>query len=60
VRVRLYLDEDVDVALAGALRRRGIDVLTTQEAKNVQRKDEDQLAFKSVPDTYLGVSPRFR
>lgn len=45
MKVRLYLDEDVNVALAPALRRRGIDVLTTQEAGNVQRRDEDQLAF---------------
>lgn len=45
MRVRLYLDEDVDVALAAALRRRGIDVLTTQEAGNVQQRDGDQLAF---------------
>jgi hypothetical protein len=45
VKVRLYLDEDVDVALAVALRRRGIDVLTTQEAGNVQQLDEDQLTF---------------
>jgi predicted nuclease of predicted toxin-antitoxin system len=47
VRVRLYLDEDVDVALAAALRRRGIDVLTTQGAGNVQQRDGDQLAFAS-------------
>lgn len=45
MKIRLYLDEDVDVALASALRRRGIDVVTTQEAANVQRRDEDQLAF---------------
>lgn len=45
MKVRLYLDEDVDVALAAALRRRGVDVLTTQEAGNVQQRDEDQLAF---------------
>ena len=30
--IRLYLDEDADVALAAALRQRGIEVLTTQEA----------------------------
>ena len=45
MKISLYLDEDVDVALATALRRRGIDVLTTQEAGNVQQKDEDQLTF---------------
>jgi hypothetical protein len=45
VKVRLYLDEDVDVALAAALRRRGVDALTTQEAGNVQQRDEEQPAF---------------
>ncbi len=45
MKISLYLDEDVDVALAPALRRRGIDVLTTQAAGNVQQRDEDQLTF---------------
>lgn len=45
MKILLYLDEDVDVALAAALRRRGIDVLTTHEAGNVGRRDEDQLTF---------------
>jgi hypothetical protein len=45
VKVRLYLDEDVDVALAAALHRRGLDVLTTQGAGNVQQRDEAQLVF---------------
>ena len=38
-------EADVDVALAAALRRRGVDALTTQEAGNVQQRDEEQLAF---------------
>jgi hypothetical protein len=45
MRVRLYLDEDVDIALTAALRQRGIDVLTTLEARNSQQKDDEQLAF---------------
>lgn len=45
MKIRLYLDEDVDMALAVALRRRGIDVLTTQEAANIRLRDEDQLKF---------------
>ena len=45
MKIRLYLDEDVDVALAGALRQRGIDVLTTQKAGNIGLPDEDQLTF---------------
>ena len=43
--IRLYLDEDVDVALASALRQRGIDVLTTQEAGHLGLPDADQLTF---------------
>lgn len=45
MKIRLYLDEDVDVALAAALRQRGVDALTTQEAGNVGLRDEDQLTF---------------
>lgn len=45
MKIRLYLDEDVDVALAAALRQRGMDVLTTQEAGHLGSRDEDQLAF---------------
>ena len=43
--IRLYLDEDADVALAAALRQRGIEVLTTQEAGHLGLPDEDQLTF---------------
>ncbi len=45
MKIRLYLDEDVDVALASALRQRGIDALTTQEAGNIGWPDEDQFTF---------------
>jgi predicted nuclease of predicted toxin-antitoxin system len=45
VKIRLYIDEDVDVGLAAALRQRGIEVLTTQEAGHLGWRDEDQLAF---------------
>jgi uncharacterized protein with PIN domain len=45
MKIRLYLDEDVDVALASALRQRGIDVLTTQEAGKRQQTDEAQLEY---------------
>jgi predicted nuclease of predicted toxin-antitoxin system len=45
MKVRLYLDEDVDLALASALRQRGIDVLTTQEAGNREQADAIQLDY---------------
>ena len=61
MKIRLYLDEDVDVALALALRQRGIDVLTTQEAGHLRLPDEDQLAFAAQAGraffTHNGGSP---
>ena len=38
-RIRLYLDENIQVALADALRARGVDVLTTFKAGNVGLSD---------------------
>jgi hypothetical protein len=46
VTIRLYLDEDsMDRALVAALRARGVDVLTAQEARMIERPDEDHLRF---------------
>jgi len=41
----LYLDEHIQISLAEALRTRGIDVLTTQEAHHTGQEDIRQLAF---------------
>jgi uncharacterized protein with PIN domain len=43
--VRLYLDHDVNIAVAERLRRLGHDVLTTGEAGHAESSDEHQLAF---------------
>ena len=43
--MRLYLDHDVDVALAERLRQGGHDVLTTREVGHAESLDEQQLAF---------------
>ena len=41
MRIRLYLDEDtMDKALVSALRARGVDVLTAQEATMIERPDD--------------------
>lgn len=44
-KISLYLDEHIQSALADALRARGIDVLTTQEAKNIGLGDSNQIIF---------------
>lgn len=46
--MKLYLDEDIPVAIAGALRRTKIDVLTTEEAGNKQTSDTAQLVFATT------------
>ena len=43
--IKLYLNEDVHIKLAKALRQRGFDVITTIEAGMVGSPDEKQLAF---------------
>ena len=45
MRVKLYLDEDVDIFLANALKLKGIDVLTTQEAGKRRLSDSEQIEF---------------
>jgi predicted nuclease of predicted toxin-antitoxin system len=45
VRIKLYLDEDVDISLAHALKQKGIDVLITQESGNKRLSNSEQLEF---------------
>ena len=46
-RISLYLDEHVQFALREALKARGVNVLTTQEAGNIGKDDVSQLIFAS-------------
>lgn len=46
-RISLYLDEHIQSALGESLRARGVDILTTQEARNIGVEDVDQLLFAS-------------
>lgn len=43
--IKFYLDEDVDVRLAVALRRYGFDAITTREAKKLNTSDSEQLEY---------------
>jgi len=43
--VKFYLDEHIPKGVVEGLRRRGIDVLTVQEAGRSGDSDERQLAF---------------
>jgi predicted nuclease of predicted toxin-antitoxin system len=45
--MRFHLDENVDHAIAGGLRRRSINVTTSTDAHLLSSPDEEQLAFAS-------------
>ncbi len=45
MRIRFHLDENIPLDVAIGLRRRGIDVTTTAEARLAGAADEIQLAF---------------
>ena len=44
-KISLYLDEHIQSSLPEALRLRGIDILTTQEAGEIGLNDYDQLNY---------------
>lgn len=44
-QIKFYLDEHIPSAVAGGLRRRGVDVLTVQEAGRSGLTDPEQLRF---------------
>jgi len=44
-QIKYYLDEHIHIAVAEGLRRRGVDVLTVQEAGRSGLPDDEQLRF---------------
>lgn len=44
-KIKFHLDENITLAIANGLRRRGIDVTTTPEQGMIGQSDEQQLAF---------------
>lgn len=44
-KVRFHLDGNVPLAVAHGLRKRGIDVSTTQDSNLIQTKDSEQLNY---------------
>ena len=45
--IELYLDEDVSVVVADLLRARGFVAITTRDAAQLGKSDEEQLAYAS-------------
>ena len=54
-QISLYLDEHIQLALTEALKARGVDVLTTQEAGNVGLGDVEQLSKEEI--SFIGPKP---
>lgn len=52
-RIRFHLDENVDPAIAEGLRRRGVDVTTTQQVGLLRASDEKQLEFALAEERTL-------
>jgi hypothetical protein len=52
-RLSFYLDEHIQSSVTEALKARGVDVLTTQEAGNVGKDDENQLIFATKSERVL-------
>lgn len=43
--IELYLDEDVDVLVADLIRARGFTAITTRDAGNLHKDDDEQLSY---------------
>ncbi len=48
MKIKLYLDEDVPLSFAQALKNRGVDVTTTQQSRNRRSSDREQLVFATA------------
>lgn len=51
--IRFHLDESVDPDIASGLRRRGVDVTTSQEQRLLGSDDDLQLKFATAHDRVL-------
>jgi predicted nuclease of predicted toxin-antitoxin system len=52
-KLSFYFDENIQAALADALKTRGIDVVTTREAGNAGIEDIRQLAYAAEKNRTL-------
>jgi hypothetical protein len=53
--IRFHLDEHMDAAIAIGLRRRGIDVTTTNEAKLLRASDRNRLHSRLLSSASLSL-----
>lgn len=59
--IRIYLDEDVNVLLADLLKARGFEAITTREAGQLSKTDEEQLTHSGkIPECDFPTSQLFK
>ncbi|MBE9212367.1 DUF5615 family PIN-like protein [Plectonema cf. radiosum LEGE 06105] len=51
--ISIYLDEDVNVLLADLLKARGFEAITTRQAAQLSKADEEQLAYAVTQELTL-------
>jgi predicted nuclease of predicted toxin-antitoxin system len=54
-KLRFYLDESLNVAVANALKRRGIEAVSAKESGNLGLADSEQLAY-AIENNYVIVT----
>ncbi len=48
-KIKIYTDEDIDIAVSKALKLRGIDIFSTLECKRSSTTDDEQIEYaKSI------------
>ncbi len=52
-RIKVYIDEDVDIAVSKALRLRGLEASTTLEQERCKSSDNEQLEYASSIEAVL-------
>ena len=67
-RIKIYIDENVNIAISEGLKRRGIDAFSAKESRNLGLSDEEHLKYavknKSVilthDDDFLTLADNWR
>ena len=58
-KIRIYTDENVDIAIAEGLKRRGVEVFTARDTKNIGLTDEEQLNY-TIKNQFIIFIQRLR
>ena len=54
-RIKIYIDENVNIAISEGLKRRGIEAFSAKESRNLGLSDEEHLKYAAK---YMEIIPR--